>query len=140
MAQKQRAFETFLRKIHPFLLLHHGDAVTKEIEFATREEYELILPRVPDIGGLKNVFQPVMIVNGWIIALHRAMSARGLKAICRVAPASYPAEALARSGLGDCHHPAPPLMRLVVMDPRFELRSVVSGAGSHEEDPGTAPM
>ena len=28
---------------------------------------------------------------------------------CRVAPAGCPAEALTRSGLGDFHHPAPPL-------------------------------
>ena len=32
---------------------------------------------------------------------------------CRVAPASYPAGALARSGQGDFHHPAPPLIRLM---------------------------
>jgi len=39
---------------------------------------------------------------------------------CRVAPAPCRAEALSRSGLGDFHHPAPPLMRLVATCPRSE--------------------
>jgi hypothetical protein len=36
----------------------------------------------------------------------------------RVAPAGCPAEALSRSGLGDFHHPAPPLARLTEHCPR----------------------
>jgi hypothetical protein len=43
----------------------------------TRTEYERVRPEVPDIGGMRNVFQPVMMVNGWIVALHRGMSRRG---------------------------------------------------------------
>src|SRR5206468_10786417 len=35
----------------------------------------------------------------------------------RVAPAGHPTGALARTGRGDCHHPAPPLVRLAVMAP-----------------------
>ena len=31
----------------------------------------------------------------------------------RVAPVGLPTEALTRSGLGDFHHPAPPLIRLM---------------------------
>ena len=55
---------------------------------ATRAEYERVRPQVPDIGGAGNVFQPVMTVNGWVVALHRAMSARGKQAedairVCR---------------------------------------------------------
>ncbi len=38
----------------------------------------------------------------------------------RVARGSYPPRALARSVLGDFHHTAPPLMRLVVTNPRSE--------------------
>jgi len=39
---------------------------------------------------------------------------------CRVARGGHPPRALSRSGQGDCHHPAPPLMRLVVTNPRSE--------------------
>ena len=80
MASRHRAFGFFLRSAHPALVDHHGrdfaDAVVEE----ARREYERVLPEVPDIGGLRNVFQPVMTVNGWMVALHRAMRARGKRA------------------------------------------------------------
>jgi hypothetical protein len=37
----------------------------------------------------------------------------------RVAPASYPAEALARTGLGHFDHPAPPLLWLTDYRPQI---------------------
>jgi len=40
-------------------------------------EYRSLRPRIPDIGGWRNVFTPVMVVNGWLVALHRAMARRG---------------------------------------------------------------
>ncbi len=80
MPKRHRAFETFLGNIRPFVVLHHGESLAGEILDATRVEYERVRPHVPDIGGARNVFQPVMIVNGWIVALHRAMSTRGLVA------------------------------------------------------------
>jgi L-2-amino-thiazoline-4-carboxylic acid hydrolase len=36
-----------------------------------------LLPRIPYIGGKENMFTPVMVINGWIIALYRAMKSRG---------------------------------------------------------------
>jgi len=42
-----------------------------------RVEYAKLRPDIPDIGGWRNVFTPVMVVNGWLVALHRAMAARG---------------------------------------------------------------
>jgi hypothetical protein len=80
MPKRHRAFEIFLRQIRPFVTLHHGESLAGEILDATRVEYERVRPRVPDIGGARNIFQPVMIVNGWIVALFRAMSALGLTA------------------------------------------------------------
>lgn len=80
MAARQPAFESFLRRIGPILTRQHGEGLAGEIAAATRVEYERVRPRVPDIGGARNVFQPVMTVNGWIVALHRAMSARGFGA------------------------------------------------------------
>jgi hypothetical protein len=80
MPKRHRAFEIFLREIRPFVILHHGESLAGEIIGATRVEYERVRPHVPDIGGARNVYQPVMIVNGWIVALHRAMNARGLAA------------------------------------------------------------
>jgi hypothetical protein len=80
MPRRHRAFEIFLRQIRPFVILHHGERLASEIIDATRVEYEQVRPYVPDIGGLRNVYQPVMTVNGWVVALFRTMSARGLTA------------------------------------------------------------
>jgi len=80
MPKRHRAFEAFVRQIRPFVVLHHGESLGSKIIDATRIEYERVLPNVPDIGGIRNVYQPVMTVNGWIVALFRAMSARGLAA------------------------------------------------------------
>ncbi|MBW2244865.1 MAG: L-2-amino-thiazoline-4-carboxylic acid hydrolase [Deltaproteobacteria bacterium] len=80
MATPQRAFEFFLREARPILVRDHGEALAGEILDATRAEYERVRPEVPDIGGLRNVFQPVMTINGWIVALHRSMAARGFVA------------------------------------------------------------
>ncbi len=80
MARRQRSFELFLRAAQPVLARHHGSDFATEVIAATRVEYERVRPEVPDIGGARNVFQPVMTVNGWLVALHRAMSARGRQA------------------------------------------------------------
>ena len=77
MAGRQRAFELFLGGARPVLARQHGEAFADEVVAATRVEYERVRPEVPDIGGARNVFQPVMTVNGWVVALHRAMAARG---------------------------------------------------------------
>ena len=74
---RHRGFEFFLRSARVFLVRRHGEAFAEEVIDAAREEYARVLPHVPDIGGARNVFQPVMTVNGWIASLHRAMSARG---------------------------------------------------------------
>ncbi len=80
MTTRYRTFEFFLRSAGPVLARHHGQDFADAVVFATRAEYERVLPQVPDIGGARNVFQPVMTLNGWIVALHRAMSARGKQA------------------------------------------------------------
>jgi hypothetical protein len=77
MGSGHRAFEFFLRGARPLLADRYGGAFAADVLAAARVEYERVLPEVPDIGGAGNVFQPVMTVNGWIVALHRAMQARG---------------------------------------------------------------
>ncbi len=70
-------FERFLRGARPALVAEYGDRQADEVLDAARRAYLELRPSVPDIGGARNVFQPVMTVNGWIVALHRAMRARG---------------------------------------------------------------
>lgn len=77
MTRRHRVFERFLRSAGPVLARHYGQAFADDVLGDTRTEYERVRPEVPDIGGMRNVFQPVMAVNGWIVALHRAMRGRG---------------------------------------------------------------
>jgi hypothetical protein len=77
MTGRHRVFDLFLRSASLVLARHHGQELADEVIGDTRTEYERLLPEVPHIGGIRNVFQPVMTVNGWIVALHRAMSVRG---------------------------------------------------------------
>ncbi len=46
----------------------------------TRREFSQLIPQIPYIGGWRNCFSPVMVISGWMIALHRAMKARGKSA------------------------------------------------------------
>jgi hypothetical protein len=45
-----------------------------------RRELDLLLPCVPYIGGWRNAFTPVMVINAWMFALYRAMKSRGKSA------------------------------------------------------------
>jgi hypothetical protein len=74
------AFEAFLRSVRPHLVRSGGREFADEVVGVARVEYERVLPEVPDIGGARNVFQPVMTVNGWLAAFHRAMSSQGQSA------------------------------------------------------------
>ena len=80
MAGTHRGFEFFLRGARPRIASHHGPESVGPVIEAARAEYDRLLPDVPDIGGRRNVFQPVMTVNGWLVALHRAMRGRGFTA------------------------------------------------------------
>ncbi len=77
MPQAHRAFEAFLRAARPRLGVDHGERFAQAVVAKARDEYERVLPSVPDIGGRRNVFQPVMTINGWMAALHRAIRAEG---------------------------------------------------------------
>ena len=72
-----RAFEFFLGRAEPVLARLHGRDVAREVIADTRVEHARLEPKVPDIGGTANVFQPVMLLNGWLVALHFAMKKRG---------------------------------------------------------------
>jgi hypothetical protein len=74
---RHRGFEMFLTGARRVLVRRHGETFADAVVTAAREEYEDVRLRVPDIGGARNVFQPVMTVNGWLVALHRALQARG---------------------------------------------------------------
>jgi hypothetical protein len=72
-----RGFDRVARRLRPKLERRHDAAYADEVLADARRELVQILPRIPYIGGWRNAFTPVMVINGWILALYRAMIARG---------------------------------------------------------------
>ncbi len=72
-----RAFDRFARRARARLVAHYDADFADEVLTEAREELGRLAPQLPYIGGIRNAFTPVVVVNGWGIALHRAMKARG---------------------------------------------------------------
>jgi hypothetical protein len=75
-----RAFDRFARWVAPRLAEQLDAGQVEAVLAAARAEFDRLIPELPYIGGRRNVFTPVMVVNGWLLALHRAMTARGRSA------------------------------------------------------------
>lgn len=106
MTMEQRAFEAFLRRIQVLLAAQFGPELADGVIADTRVEYDRLRPEVPYIGGAANVFQPVMTVNHWGVALFLAMNKHGKSAAETIRACHQVADAFFRS--------APPLvLRLV---------------------------
>jgi hypothetical protein len=80
MPRKHRLFERFLKSAHRILIRRYGQSLADDVRRAARQTYQSLHAQVPDIGGIRNIYQPVMAVNGWIVALHRALLAQGRSA------------------------------------------------------------
>lgn len=75
-----RGFDRFARRARAPLSAGRGEGFADAVLADARAEFERLLPEIPYIGGWRNVFTPVMVVNGWLLGLHRAMAARGVGA------------------------------------------------------------
>ncbi len=71
-----KQFDKAATRARPRLVGHYGDLADAIIE-ETRAEYARVIPELPYIGGKRNMFTPIIIVNGWILAYHRTMKTRG---------------------------------------------------------------
>ena len=82
-ARRERMLRGFDRASPRFarsLERHHDAAFAEQVLRDARVEFDRLLPELPYIGGRWNVFSWVMVVNGWLVALFRAMQARGRSA------------------------------------------------------------
>jgi hypothetical protein len=70
-------FERFLTSAEPHLVEDFGEDKARQVQRDARAWFEQTKREVPYIGGARNVFTPVLIVNVWIISLHRALLAHG---------------------------------------------------------------
>lgn len=72
-----KQFDKYFARVTTRLEQGFGREEADTITTRAREEFVALMPRIPYIGGRHNVFTPVMIINGWIVATYRAMTERG---------------------------------------------------------------
>ncbi len=75
-----RRFDWFARRAQPRLTERHDAEFAREVLADARLRFEGLLPDLPYIGGGANPYTPVIEVNGWVIALHRALQDRAFPA------------------------------------------------------------
>lgn len=70
-------FDFVFRSIKKKLVAHHDEPFAEEIVNQSRKNFQELLPQLPYVGGMKNYFSPIVLVNGWIIAMYKAMQEQG---------------------------------------------------------------
>jgi hypothetical protein len=68
-----KLFDFMFRPIKAKLMSYYGEQYAAEIVLKSRHNFEEIIPQLPYVGGMKNYYTPIIIVNGMIIAMFRAM-------------------------------------------------------------------
>ncbi len=54
-----------------------GEPFAATVMDDARRAYPAAAARIPDIGGRRNAFAPVMVIVGWLVAFHEAMKRSG---------------------------------------------------------------
>ena len=72
-----KLFDFTFRPIKAKLSLDYGEECAEEIVINSRFNFEEIIPQMPYVGGMKNYYTPIIVVNGLIIAMFMAMKETG---------------------------------------------------------------
>jgi len=72
-----RGFDRIARRAQKGLEQKYDAELARDVVADARRRFEGLIPELPYVGGRKNAYSRIIIVNGWIIALARAMDARG---------------------------------------------------------------
>lgn len=70
-------FDFTFRPIKKKLRHQYGEEYSENIVTRSRQNFEEIIPQMPYVGGMKNYFTPIIVVNGLIVAMFRAMNETG---------------------------------------------------------------
>jgi hypothetical protein len=72
-----KGFDKVAKRLQKDLINCYEEDFATVVIAETREQFDQIIPEIPYIGGKKNQFTPVMIINGWIISFFRVMKKYG---------------------------------------------------------------
>lgn len=75
--QLMRQFHNVIKKVRPCLATRYGEEMTTWLETASAREFEAILPTIPYVGGRSNMFTRNLLGAAWLVALYKALKARG---------------------------------------------------------------
>lgn len=70
-------FNMYVESTQEILAVHFGDDLAETIHKETWQEYEALLPEVPDIGGENNLNAENLLVSAYCLAKYRVLKARG---------------------------------------------------------------
>ncbi len=79
-AQAPRLFKYFdwvMKRLKSYFTAEYGDALTDEIIGKSRTEFKAIIPELPFVGGRENLFTPIVIAAGGMLAISRGMKVHG---------------------------------------------------------------
>ena len=68
-----KLFDFTFRSIKAKLESYYGEQYAEQIVLKSRHNFEEIIPQLPYVGGMKNYYTPIIVLNGMIIAMFRAM-------------------------------------------------------------------
>lgn len=72
-----KLFDFTFRTIRKKLVGYYGEAYAESIVEKSRQNFLEIIPQMPYVGGMKNYYTPIIVVNGFIVAMFRAMDETG---------------------------------------------------------------
>ena len=70
-------FDFMFRPLKAKLTTYYGEQYAQDIVIQSRLNFEELIPQLPYVGGMKNYYTPILLVNGLIIAMYRAMAESG---------------------------------------------------------------
>ena len=69
-----QVFDFMFRPLKTKLATYYGERYAQDVVLRSRLNFEEIIPQLPYVGGMKNYYTPILVVNGLIIAMYRAMA------------------------------------------------------------------
>jgi hypothetical protein len=72
-----KLFNFTLRPVRKKLAKKYGDEYAEGIVSGSRQNFIEIIPQMPYVGGMKNYYTPIIVVNGFIVAMFKAMRETG---------------------------------------------------------------
>jgi hypothetical protein len=70
-------FDFAFRPIRKKLSVYYGEDYAESIVYESRQNFIEINPKMPYVGGMKNYYTPIIVVNGFIVAMFRDMKKTG---------------------------------------------------------------